>query len=157
MKSRELQRAFWDWLSTAERLNRSLAEQQAALQLRDVARVESIQPELEMLSNRMREIDQTAAASTESLAEQLGTRANVRSIVEALNPAEARQVEALSRRVEVVASNLEERSMRNRKLIENELTYVGGTLALIAQAAQEQQGAFAPTTTVGPVLVDQVA
>jgi len=157
MKSRELQRAFWDWLSTAERLNRSLAEQQAALQLRDVARVESIQPELEMLSNRMREIDQTAAASTETLAEQLGTQANVRSIVEALNPAEARQVESLTKRVEVVAANLEERSLRNRKLIENELTYVGGTLALIAQAAQEQQGAFASTTTLGPVLVDQVA
>lgn len=157
MKSRDLQRLWWDWLSTAERMNRSLAEQQAALTLRDVARVESIQPELDALSQRLGEIDRAAAASTQTLAEQLETVPTVRSIVEALNPAEARQVDALSKRLLVVAENLQERMDRNRKLIENEMLYVGGTLALLAKAAQEQQGAFSPTQTAQPVLVDQVA
>lgn len=156
MKSRELQRIWWDWLSTAERLNRSLAEQQAALTLRDVGRVESIQPELEMLLGRLRETDQQAAASTQTLAEQLGVLPSVRSIVGALGTAEARQVENLARRIEVVAQNVHERLERNRRLIENELTYVGGTLALIAKAARDQQGAFANAAS-GSVLVDQVA
>ncbi len=157
MKSRELQRIWWDWLSTAERLNRSLAEQQAALTLRDVARVESIQPELTMLMTRLNEIDQNAVASTKSLAELLETTPKVRSIVEALIPAEARQVEALAKRIEVVAQNVRERLTKNRKLIESELLYVGGSLTLIAKAAQEQNGGFGSANTTGPVLVNQVA
>lgn len=157
MKSRELQRIWWDWLSTAERLNRSLAEQQAALTLRDITRVESIQPELEMLMTRLNEIDKSAVASTHSLAETLDTAPKVRSIVEALIPAEARQVEALAKRIEVVAQNVKERLTRNRRLIESELLYVGGSLTLIAKAAQEQNSGFGATQTTGPVLVNQVA
>ena len=157
MKSRELQRIWWDWLSTAERLNRSLAEQQAALSLRDVARVESIQPELDLMMARLQDIDKNAVASTQSLAEQLETPPTVRSIVEALTPAEARQVESLSTRIKVVGENLRQRLDRNRKLLENELMYVGGSLTLIAKAAQEQHGAFGSQSTPGSILVDQVA
>lgn len=157
MKSRELQRTWWDWLSTAERLNRSLAEQQAALTLRDVSRVESIQPELDLMITRLQEIDQNAVASTKSLAEQLETKPSVRSIVEALNPAEARQIESLATRIRVVGENLRQRIDRNRKLMENELMYVGGSLALIAKVAQEQQGAFGTQSAPSAILVDQVA
>ena len=46
-KSRELQRQWWDWLSTGERLLRSLTEQTVALIKRDVSSVERIQPELD--------------------------------------------------------------------------------------------------------------
>jgi hypothetical protein len=139
MKSRELQRIFWDWLSTAERLNRSLAEQQAALTLRDVARVESIQPELETMMAHMKRI-----------------MPSLRSIVDALNPAEAKQLETLSKRIEIVGKNVQDRVALNRKLIENEMGYVGGTLALLAKVAQQSQGQFS-TGVPSSVLVDAVA
>lgn len=156
MKTRELQRIWWDWLSTAERLNRSLAEQQAALTLRDATRIEEIQPELETMLARLNEIDQNAVALTKSLAEQLGTLPTLRSIVQALSAAEARQVESLANRLTIVGANLQDRITHNRKLIENELTYVGGSLCLIAKAAQEQEGDFS-AAQAGPVLVNQVA
>jgi hypothetical protein len=52
MKTRELQTLWWDWLGTSERLLRSLHEQTAAVTLRDVARVERIQPELDQMLRR---------------------------------------------------------------------------------------------------------
>lgn len=156
MKTRELQRLWWDWLSTAERLNRSLAEQQAALTLRDVTRVEAIQPELETMLTRLAEIDQNAVAATKALAEDMGLGPTLRSIVAVLSGAEARQVEALANRLMVVGENLQGRLDRNRLLIENELMYVGGSLCVIAKAAQEQEGEYAAAAT-GPVLVNQVA
>jgi len=156
MKSRELQRIFWDWLSTAERLNRSLAEQQAALTLRDVARVESIQPELETMMAHMKRIDEQAVASTQSLAGELDVMPSLRSIVDALNPAEAKQLDTLSKRIEIVGKNVQDRVALNRKLIENEMGYVGGTLALLAKVAQQSQGQFS-TGVPSSVLVDAVA
>ncbi len=156
MKTRELQRIWWDWLSTAERLNRSLAEQQAALTVRDTNRIEAIQPEIESMMALLNEIDQNAVAMTKQLAGKLEAQPTLRSIVAALPEAEARQFDALANRLRVVGSNLQERIERNRLLIENELTYVGGSLFLIAKAAQEQEGDFA-TSTPGPVLVNQVA
>jgi len=156
MKSRDLQRIWWDWLSTAERINRTLAEQTAALTLREVGRIESIQEDIASQSLVLNDIDKKAVAATQELAGELGVMPGLRSIVEALSPAEARQVESLAKRVEIVGANLKERLDRNRKLIESELTYVGGTLALIAKVAQEQQTSFA-VAQVGAVLMDQVA
>ena len=66
MKSRELQTLWWDWLGTSERLLRSLYEQTAALTLRDVTRVERIQPELDAMMQRMRVLDENAAACAEN-------------------------------------------------------------------------------------------
>jgi hypothetical protein len=157
MKSRDLQRVLWDWLGTAERLHRSLAEQTAALSLRNVARVEELQPELETLQSRLGEIDKQAVASTQVLAGQLGVIPTVRNIVEVLKPAEARQLDALSTRVRQVGENLHDRLGRNRKLIDNELNYVNGSLALIAKVANETRGQFDSNKVTGAILVDQVA
>ena len=70
MKTRELQTLWWDWLGTSERLLRSLHEQTAAVTLRDVARVERIQPELDALIERMRLIDEQAVACANRLADE---------------------------------------------------------------------------------------
>lgn len=156
MKSRELQRWWWEWLATAERLQRSLAEQGAALVLRDVGRVERIQPELDRMMQRMQEIDRMASASTTSLAESLGVNPKVRSIVEALPAAEASQIEHLAQRVMSVGANLKEKLDRNRMLIATEMDYVHGSMTIIARAANEQQREYG-TSTQEPVLVNQVA
>ncbi len=156
MKSRPLQALWWDWLSTAERLQRSLAEQCAALTLRDLSRVERIQPDLESLMQRMKTIDEQAAAATRSLAEDLGVEPMLRSIVAALPQAEAQQVQAIAQRVCIAGDNISASLGRNRTLIENELTYVNGSLALIAKVASEQDGQFA-TSKAETVLMDQVA
>ncbi len=156
MKTRELQTLWWDWLSTSERLLRSLYEQTAALTLRDVARVERIQPELDAMMIRMRTLDEKAVAAAKGLAEELGVEPNLRSLVKALEKAEAQQLQGLANRITVVARNVQEIVDRNRKLVESEMTYLNGTITLIAKAAVQADGPFAARGQEA-VLVDQAA
>src|SRR5688572_28958398 len=156
MKTRELQTLWWDWLGTSERLLRSLHEQTAAVTLRDISRVERIQPELDALLERVRAIDEDAAACANKLAEELGTEAHIRSLALALGKAEAQQLQGLANRVTVAARNLQEVFAKNRALLENELSYVNGTLTLIARASNDSKGRFS-TRGGTAVLVDQAA
>lgn len=156
-QTRELQTLWWDWLSTSERLLRSLHEQTAALTLRDVARVERIQPELDTLLAKLREIDDAAAASAIRLAEELGTEPHARSLANALEKAEGQQLQSIANRVMVAARNVQHVLDKNKRLIENEMTYVNGTLTLIAKVAHEQNGPYKGRTAVAAVLVDQAA
>src|SRR5258708_39736313 len=103
MKTRELQALWWDWLGTSERLLRSLYEQTAALTLRDVSRVERIQPELDALMERMKVIDENAVACARTLAEEWETESNLRGLVRVLDKAEAQQLQGLANRVTVAA------------------------------------------------------
>ncbi len=157
MKSRELQTLWWDWLGTSERLLRSLHEQTAALTLRDVGRVERLQPELDGMLDRVREIDGQAAACARKLAEEMGVESNLRSVVQVLEKDEAQQVQSLANRVTVAARNLQTVLDRNRALIENELTYVNGTLTLIAKTATEASGPYSGAPAKAAVLMDQAA
>lgn len=142
MKSRDLQTLWWDWLGTSERLLRSLYEQTAALTLRDVARVQRIQPELDNHVERIRAIDEQAVACTKRLAAELGVEPNLRSLVQVLDKAEAQQLQGLANRVTVAARNVQEVLQKNRALLDNEMTYVNGTLTLIAKAANEGPGTY---------------
>jgi len=135
MKTRELQTLWWDWLSSSERLLRSLHEQTAAVTLRDVSRVERIQPELDALLERVRSIDERAVACAQRLAEELDTEPSLRGLVRVLDKAEAQQLQGLANRVMVAARNVQDVIEKNRKLIESEMMYINGTLTLIAKAA----------------------
>lgn len=159
MQTRELQTLWWDWLSTSERLLRSLYEQTAALTLRDVARVERIQPELDGLMVRIREIDEAAATCARELAESLGAEPSLRGLVRVLDKAEAQQVQGLANRVTVAARNVQDVLAKNRSLIENEMTYINGTLTLIAKAAVEGPSPYrrGAAKAASPVLVDHAA
>ncbi|MES1227890.1 MAG: flagellar export chaperone FlgN, partial [Armatimonadota bacterium] len=126
-RTKELETLWWDWLSTAERLTRTLHEQTAALTLRQVERVEKLQPEMESLMQRMAEIDDRAAASAKKLAEEFGCEPNLRSLVGVLEKADGQQVQALANRVIVAGRNVQEIIAKNKALIENELEYVNGT------------------------------
>lgn len=156
--TRELQTLWWDWLSTSERLLRSLHEQTAALTLRDVERVMRIQPELDSMLARLREIDDAAAACAIRLAEELGTEANLRSLVRVLDKAEGQQLQSVANRVMVAARNVQHVLDKNKALLENEMEYVNGTLTLIAKVAHEQKGPYkGRTSSHAAVLVDQAA
>lgn len=155
--TRDLQTLWWDWLSTSERLLRSLHEQTAALTLRDVARVERIQPELDNMLARLREIDDTASACALRLAEELGTDPNLRGLVRVLDKAEGQQLQSIANRVMVVARNVQHVLDKNKALIESEMTYVNGTLTLIARVAHEQTGPYKGKSVHAAVLVDQAA
>jgi hypothetical protein len=155
-KTKDLQRLWWDWLGTSERLLRSLNDQTRALIARDVTRIEGLQPELDTMLSRMKVIDDQAAASAAKLAEALGSEPTLRGLVGVLSEAEAQQVQAIANRVRVVAKNVQEALDKNRCLIENELTYVNGTLALIAKASSEREGRFG-TGGSAAVMLDQVA
>jgi len=157
MRTRELQTLWWDWLSTSERLLRSLHEQTAALTLRDVARVERIQPELDSLLDRVKQIDERAATCARKLAEELDTEPSLRGLVRVLDKAEAQQVQSIANRVMVAARNVQAVLDKNRALIENEMTYINGTLTLIAKTATEAQGPYKQSPDRAAVLVDHAA
>jgi flagellar biosynthesis/type III secretory pathway chaperone len=154
---KELETLWWDWLSTAERLTRTLHEQTAALTLRQVERIEKLQPEMESLMQRMAEIDDRAAASARKLAEELGCEPNLRSLVGVLDKPEAQAVQALANRVIVAGRNIQEIIAKNKALIENELEYVNGTLALVAREATESPTAYPKKRRQATMLVDQAA
>lgn len=157
MVTRELQTLWWDWLSTSERLLRSLHEQTVALTLRDVARVERIQPELDQLTVKMKEIDDSAAACARKLAEELGTEPALRSLVLVLEKAEAQQLQSIANRVTVAARHVESVFEKNRKLIANEMEYIHGTVALIAKASQKPTTKYAAVNASSSILVNQAA
>ena len=156
MQTRELQKLWWDWLSTSERLLRSLHEQTAALTLRDVMRVERIQPELDQMLGHMKQIDDNAAASARKLAEELGAEPNLRSLVLVLEKTEAQQLQSLANRVMVAARNVQAVIEKNQTLIENEMSFIGGTLTLMARIAGDTQGPFRRPAQAA-ILVDQAA
>jgi hypothetical protein len=156
-RTKQLQTLWWDWLSTAERLLLSLHEQTAALTLRKVERLELIQPEIDTLLVRMKDIDDQAVTSAKGLAEEFGCEPDLRSLVGVLEKAEAQEVQSIANRVIVVGRNVQVVIDRNRALIENELEYVNGTLALVSKVANEQQGPYAGKTKAGSLVLDKAA
>lgn len=156
MISRELQSIWREWLATGDRLRLTLHEQTAAVTLRDVARVERLQPELEQLMVQVRELDAKAVACAKELAAQLGVEPNLRSLVRALSKAEAQQVQLLANKVTSAAQDIQSVVAKNRKLIESEMTYINGTLTLIAKAAVEPRGPYRRRAEA-TVLVDHAA
>lgn len=157
IKTKQLQQLWWDWLGTSERLLRSLHEQTTALVRRDVTLVERLQPELDSMLEHMKDVDDRAAAAARKLAGDLGVEPSLRSLVAALPEAEAQQVQSIANRVKAASLNVQNLLDKNRQLIQNELLYTSGTLALIAKAAQENQAQYGGSQDQVPVLVDQVA
>jgi predicted membrane chloride channel (bestrophin family) len=156
MKTRDLQQLWWDWLGTSERLLRSLYEQTAALTLRDVARVERIQPELDQMLAKLRELDAQAVTLAHKLAGELETEPNLRSLASVLEKAEAQALMGLGNRVTVAARNVQDVLKKNRTLIENEMNYINGSMTLVAKAAVQAQGPF-NSSKPDSILVDQAA
>jgi hypothetical protein len=144
-------------LSTSERLLRSLHEQTAALTLRQVERVEKINPELSNLMSLMDEIDSKAVACMKELAEEVGTEPHLRSIVQVLEKADAQQLQSVANRVIVAGRNVQTVINKNKALIENELEYVNGTMALVAKVAVEQQGPYQRAVVSANLVMNQVA
>lgn len=155
--TKELQTLWWDWLGTAERLTQTLHQQTVALTLRRVEQVESLQPTLDALMEKMTEIDNKAAALALRLAEELGAEPNLRSLVNALEKAEAQQVQALANRVTVVGRNVQAIIDKNRALIENEIEFIQGTAAIVMREAADQSSGYGQTSTTRNVAVDQAA
>ena len=156
MRTRELQQLWWDWLGTSERLLRSMYEQTAALTLRDVARVERIRPELDQHMAKLRELDIQAVTLAKKLAEEFGVEPSLRGLVSVLEKAEAQNLQGLGNRVTVAARNVQHVLEKNRQLIENEMTYINGSMTLVAKAAVQAAGPFSGTQAES-ILVDQAA
>lgn len=156
-KTKELQTLWWEWLSASEKLQRMLHEQTAALTLRDVARFERLQPELDSTMEQIRSIDDLAAATARELAGELGCQPNLRSVVAALEKAEAQQVQQLANRIVVASQTIEKVIAKNRRLISNELEYVNGTLALVARAAAEPKTPYQAKRREACVVLNEVA
>ena len=156
MKSTELQARWWDWLSASELLLRSLHEQTAAVTLRDVQRVQRIQPELNALIQQLRTSDEEAVACAERLAKELEVPANLRSVVQALEKMEGQQLHGLANRVQVASRNVQEVLRKNRRLLEREMIFINGTLTLVARAAVEVRTPYRKRI-LDPVLADRAA
>ena len=71
MKSRHLQSLWSEWLASSDSILRCLHEQTVAVTLRDVPRVERLQPDLDLMTTELRRIDALALAEAKRLAEEL--------------------------------------------------------------------------------------
>lgn len=143
MKSRQLIILWSDWLSASERMLRCLHEQTVAVTLRDVPRVERLQPELDELTEMIRIIDGKAFAEAKRLAEELGASVpSLRGLVSVLEKTEAAQVQLTANKVLSASQNIQDVVYKNRKLFESEMTYINGTLTLIAKAAITGKGPY---------------
>lgn len=158
-RTKTLEAHWWDWLGTAERLQHTLYEQTAALTMRDPERLERLQPEIDNLMQRMDDIDDKAATVAKRLAEALGSEPNLRSLVSVLEKKEGEQVQALANRVIVAGRNIQNVIQKNRRLIEEELQYVNGTMALIAKAAMDEEETYQgkKSRSSAAVIMNQVA
>ena len=156
MKTRELQGRWNEWLKASDALHLVLHEQTDALTLRDVARVERLQPTLDAHLAGLAIIDAQAVDQAQLLAQQLGTEPTLRGIVAALERAEGQTLHALANRVTLAVRRLEATIAKNRALLESEMTYVNGTLTLIAKAAGSPPTPYR-RRAAGPVLMDAAA
>ena len=159
MKSRQLLTMWSEWLSISDKLLRSLHEQTVAVTLRDVSRVERLQPELDELTSEIRKIDAEALAEAKRLAEELGVSTpNLRGLVSALDKSEAAQVQQTANKILSASQNIQDVVSKNRKLFEAEMTYINGTLTLIAKAAVVGKGPYRTRkSNSNSVLVDAAA
>ena len=159
MKSRQLLTMWSEWLSISDKLLRSLHEQTVAVTLRDVSRVERLQPELDELTSEIRKIDAEALAEAKRLAEELGVSTpNLRCLVSALDKSEAAQVQQTANKILSASQNIQDVVSKNRKLFEAEMTYINGTLTLIAKAAVVGKGPYRTRkSNSNSVLVDAAA
>lgn len=156
-RTKELEKLWWDWLSTAERLLSTLHEQTGALTMRQVERVEKLQPELDALMAHMATIDDEAAHAARTLAEELSCEPNLTALVACLEKAEGQAVQALANRVIVAGRNVQRVIDKNKALIENELAYVNGSVTLIVREAQKADGPYAGAHVPANVLMNQAA
>lgn len=154
MITNELQAIWREWLAESERVLRLLHEQTAGVMLRDVERVERLQPEIEKHIEILREIDSRAVECARTIAEQLGCKPSFKDMVSKLDREEAQAVHAIANKVKAAAQNVQGVVTKNRALIENELAYVAGSLHLLAKTAENQEGAFG-TRSHAAVLLDQ--
>ena len=156
MKTRELQGRWQDWLKASDALLLTLHEQTVAVTLRDVGRVERLQPQIDAQMAAVAEIDAQAVDQAQRLAESLGTEPTLRGIVEKLDRSEGQALHALANRVTMVARKIQVTMEKNRTLLENEMMYVNGTLTLIAKAAGSPPTPYR-RRSAGPVLMDAAA
>lgn len=156
MISEPLQMIWSEYLAESERLLGSLHEQTAAVMLRDPARLERIQPELTKRIALIQSIDERAIDCAKGLAERAGCEPNFRSLVKTLEVKEGRQLHALANRVIQTAQRVQGVIRKNQALIENEMAFNAGSLALIAKAVEDEEGKFGVKTHAA-VLIDQVA
>ena len=143
MKSRQLLTLWSDWLSASERMLRGLHEQTVAVTLRDVSRMERLQPELDELTELIRIIDSKALTEAKRLAEEMGASTpSLRGLVSVLEKTEAAQVQLTANKVLSASQNIQDVVAKNRRLFESEMTYINGTLTLIAKAAVSGKGPY---------------
>ena len=143
MKSRQLLTLWSDWLSASERMLRGLHEQTVAVTLRDVSRMERLQPELDELTELIRIIDSKALTEAKRLAEEFGASTpSLRGLVSVLEKTEAAQVQLTANKVLSASQNIQDVVAKNRRLFESEMTYINGTLTLIAKAAVSGKGPY---------------
>ncbi len=156
MKTRRLQTLWWDWLSTAERLERILNEQSIKLVGRDIHEVDKLQPEVDRLLMRLKNVDDQAVAVREDISRQLGVSSAIEEIMDQLSERESMQLMSITNKVKIVSRNISRQIEHNRKLATNEYDFIHGTVTQLVKAAVNSNRTMGmKTTTEG--LLDNIA
>lgn len=155
--TKQLEKLWSAWLVKSDEVVALLHQQTAALTMRQVERLEELQPELDRQMDEMTIIDTNAATCAKGLAEEYGCEPNLRSLVTVLEKADAQRVQALANKVIVAGRNIQRVIDKNKALIENELEYVNGTLTVIVSETQKADGPYSPRRSQANVLMNQAA
>lgn len=134
MNTREISALWAEWHRSAERLLLLLHEQTAAVTLRDVPRVERLTPLILEGMEELRALDALAVDALKALAARLDVSPGLRAIVAALPKPEGAPLQALANKIVVLEGKIAHVVAKNRRLLEAEMTWVDGTLTLIARA-----------------------
>ena len=104
-------------------------------------------------------IDSKALTEAKWLADELGAPTpSLRGLVSVLEKAEAAQVQLTANKVLSASQNIQDVVGKNRKLFESEMTYINGTLTLIAKAAVVGKGPYRTRKNISvSVLVNAAA
>lgn len=155
--TKELEQLWNKWLKKSDDVLAILHQQTAALTMRQVERLEELQPQLDAEMDAMGAIDTAAATCAKGLAEEFGCEPHLRSLVNVLEKADALRVQALANKVIVAGRNIQRVIDKNKALIENELAYVNGSLTVICTEANKSEGPYAPRRSQANVLMNQAA
>lgn len=159
MNIREISALWAEWIRSAERLLLLMHEMTAAVTLRDVPRVERLTPLIADGMEELRALDGLAVDALRALAERLGVVPGLRAIVAALPKVEGQALQATANKIVVLEGKIGHVCAKNRKLLEAEMTYVDGTLTLIARAGapKTRRSPYTRRTAPDAILLSEAA
>lgn len=160
ISTKQLERLWQDWHKQADEAMTVLYEQTAALTLRDMDRIEEISPRLEAKMALLAATDAQAVEEGKRLAFSMECEPKLDAVIQQLPESIGTRVRKAANDVIVKCRKMQSIIDKNQRLIENELEYQQGTMALVCTEVIEQRRSYGDRhrgVRNASILIDQAA